>query len=260
MTIEAQGDDDWLILNPAWIRYFIVEYTPEAVEALAVQLEADDKVIPKDYKLMIIEKIHKYLTKINALKALKSLTFLRRSNDVDLWDKGVKIIYSLEEFLVGTDMFSKFQNFAQWLTEENLKQIGFEPKIGEPENDSTLRSRLVNLSCYLNSMDCLQLELKKLEAFLPNLIFPKKEIRLCDAFKLANISVHRLILEDFDDYDYFERLTFIGCSVHHQIIQLHLNAIYVNALDLNLLKAVITRSATGMRTGLTFIDKNLKKL
>jgi aminopeptidase N len=263
MTIEAHGDDDWMVLDPASTGYFETKYSEEVIEAFVMQLESNDEIIPRSHKLKIMEEIIECLDQLGALKALKSLTFLRRTSDEELWNKGIRIIDLLEESLIGTEMYSKFQNFAQWLTEANLKRLGHEPKIGEPENDSELRSTLIDLSCKLNSMNCMKRELETLKFHLTN---PQTQVRLCHGLKLANMSIHRIILENLKDLKYYEIEDFIGCSVYHQIIQLHLNTIFKDSNPLQpfhrlyLLKAIMKRSSMGMRTGLTFIEKNLKKL
>jgi aminopeptidase N len=258
MTIEAHGDDDWLVLDPASTGYFNVEYAPGILENFAVQLETNAEVIPKNYKLKIMQKFTDNIGDMRAIRVMKSLTFLRSTNDSELWKNGARLIGALETRLSGTAVYPKLRTFVQWITEPIVKDLGYEA-----------HSFIVDLSCTFGSKECLNHELENFEKHLDN---PEVHVKMCEGLKLANVTVHKTILNRYKEtnssnsIDFSNTADFIGCSFNPIIIRLHLKAIFDESNTLssyaktNLLIKVMKRSPLALRIGLGFIEKNFQKL
>jgi aminopeptidase N len=265
LEIEAQGDDDWIHLDPHDVGYFNVKYLETMTGPFMKQLQINDQVFSLKQKLVCLESLIKMFDDLTVVEVLNSLKFLRGVEEPLVWERGIGIIGLISDHLVGTEMYPKFTSFVQWLIEPNLKRLGFVAKQNESESDSELRFDLVDLSCEFNSMDCLLQELKNLEAHLEN---SDNEVRLCDGLKLANMSVHEGYLSSFrrKEIDFFEALDFIGCSFDQQIIQAHLNLTLDKSCELldyernNFVLVIMKRSPEALRAGLRFIEANFKEL
>lgn len=261
--IEVEPGDDWILLNPGLSGYYKVSYDESIWKALANQLMVDYKKIPETYRRQLVEEIIELARdkKLDAVSALKSLSFLKNETDHGIWTKAKDTIEYFDQRLFGTSAYAKYQKFIQTLAKPQQNRLGFDE---ESRDNKWFRRDILDLSCKMNDEDCLKNDLKKIENFLES---GNGSFSRCGGLKLANASLHSAFIKKLCDSEYKFQNDLdqqIGCSLDRDIIcndlELILNTDVSENTRLEVFKGIFTRNQASLEIGLEFVLKNFDKV
>jgi len=162
-----------LVINHESTAHFITHYTPTLLAELVQALPSLSEI---DRLKLLNEQV--LLAQANLISSAELIPLLGQYKDEDVeavWDIMLIAFNELKKFVENDERLeSKLRAYAGSLADKQFNRLGWDPKEGEAESDTKLRSIVVGLKIYSEDADALAkahaiFESTPLEAIDPNL-------------------------------------------------------------------------------------------
>jgi aminopeptidase N len=153
LTVTRSSDLP-LVINHESTAHFITHYTPtllaELVNALSTLSEIDRLKLLNEQVLLAQASL------ISSAELVPLLGYYKDESVEAVWDIMLVALNELKKFVENDEKLEdKLRAFAGRLAEDQFNRLGWEPKAGESESDTKLRSIVVGLMIYSEREDVL---------------------------------------------------------------------------------------------------------
>ncbi|KAF5300451.1 hypothetical protein FQA39_LY02250 [Lamprigera yunnana] len=279
---ELPESDKFIIINPEEIGPFPVNYDTKNWKLLADYLQTKEgrNKVPVNTRAKLLHDAWNlaYAGDLSFSTALDMTLFLRYEREYLAWDPVFTMIDHIGRHIDGSNVHKKFLTYVRILLTPLYEELGNEPKEGESDGESNLRSSAKVFLCQAGYKPCIEEAQtafnKWMDAENPDEGNPVANQYICPVFKWGSIEEWEFGLRRVINFPpsrkQSERTyllkTLAGCPIDSWKIEKILNITILEQNgnftdnDIYLIFSMLTGSSSGYTTLFNYLSKNWNSL